>query len=234
VPYAGGHSIETRWGTFVGTNLTPDPEHGLGEWTFDDFVRAMRRGRGPGGERYWPAFPFQWFGHTTDADLADLWAFLRALPPEARPDEAQAPLKRFAGMLGMWRLVAFTPARPGNVGADLPEDVGRGAYLVQGLGHCGGCHTPRTGLGRPVRDLELAGTDGEGAPRPSPNLTPHPDGLGGWSSDDVVTFLELAMTPEGDFVGGAMGEIVHQGTSKLPRDDREAIAAYLRSLPPRP
>ncbi|MEQ1508054.1 MAG: c-type cytochrome, partial [Myxococcota bacterium] len=90
-PYAGGGPIETRFGTFRATNLTPDPEHGLGGWTERDFARAMRDGRAPDGHAYWPVFPYPAFSGLTDADLADLWAYLRTIPPSATPNVASEP-----------------------------------------------------------------------------------------------------------------------------------------------
>ncbi|MEZ4239509.1 MAG: hypothetical protein R3F59_25800 [Myxococcota bacterium] len=227
-PYAGGHAIETSFGTFYGSNLTPDPEHGIGAWTEADFVRARRRGRAPDGHRYWPAFPFADFTHLTDADLGDLWAFLRTLPPDPRPntphEDTPAGWKRWG-----WRVVAFHPARP------LPPvdpALARGQYLVEAVGHCGGCHTERNGLGVPRRDAHLAGSDQE--PHGGPNLTPSADGLGSWTTSDFETLFTLGMLPDGDFAGGGMRHVIRDGTALLPEADRDAIIRYPQAPPPLP
>lgn len=231
--YAGGHAIRSRFGTFYGSNLTPDPEHGIGRWSEADFVRAMREGMAPDGHPYWPAFPYPSFTRASDQDLADLWAFLGTLPAVARPDHANEVLPRYdsRALLGTWRTLSF---RAGAWRDDPRRDAAwnRGAYLVTGLGHCGECHSPRSGIGVPKKGMELAGSDEP--PAPAPNLTPHPDGLGGWSEDELIDFLRFGMTPEGDVVGGHMGTIIDLGTSRLSESDRRAIATYLRSLPARP
>lgn len=230
-PYAGGHAVVTRFGTFYGSNLTPDPEHGLGRWSFADFVRAMREGLAPDGHAYWPAFPYPAFTGSSDADLVDLWAYLRTLPPDSSPDRPHAvrPLYDRPSSLALWRSLGFRPG-PWTDDPERDDAWNRGAYLVRTIGHCGECHTPRGGVGVPRRGRELAGSDD---PR-APNLTPHADGLGDWTEGDLVDFLESGMTPEGDVVGGHMGRVVELGTAQLTDADRAAIAAYLRAVPARP
>ena len=215
--YGGGHAIETDFGTFYGTNLTPAALDG---WTLDDFTRAMRKGRGP-DHGYWPAFPFPSFTEMTDADLADLWAFLQQLEPVERanvPHEtSHSGLQRW-----LWRKLLFEPRRF-RPERSWDEQLARGAYLVDVVGHCGECHTPRSGLGRLKRNEWMAGGT-------APNLTPHEDGLAGWSQADLETLLELGMTPDGDFVGSGMRHVVRDGTALLPPEDRAAMARYLLSL----
>ncbi|HMV68809.1 MAG TPA: cytochrome c [Myxococcota bacterium] len=219
-PYAGGHAVETKFGTFFGTNLTPDVEHGLGTWSEADFVRAMRDGRAPDGRAYWPAFPYPSFTHMDDADLADLWAWLRALPPDPRPDTLSVVRPRLRGGLGLWRLIAFRPARE--------QILDRGQYLVDAVAHCGECHTPRSSIGAPIGRRYLGGNPDLGAPAIDPAA------LAGWSEGDVVTFLESGMTPEGDVTGGEMRRVVRDGTSRLSEDDRRAIAGWLLAPEPPP
>lgn len=230
---AGGFALETPFGTFYGSNLTPDPETGLGDWTFEDFERAMRRGKSPEGRPYYPAFPYPSFTLVDDRDLEDLWAWLRTLEPVRRevPDHEVRPAYRGAFRVGLWRWFGF---RRGPWEDDPDHDAAwnRGAYLVEGLGHCGECHTPRTGIGVPRRRWHLAGTDLP--PEPGPNLTPHEDALADWSVGDWTDFLDLGMLPDGDFVGGEMARVVDEGTAVLSDEDRAAIATYLRSLTPRP
>lgn len=233
-PYAGGYAIETKFGTFYGPNITPDPKDGIGAWTEDDFVRAMRRGRSPKGHLFYPAFPYTAFTEMTDGDLADLWAYLRTLKPVAQPDEPHdlhGIYKARGLVMAFWRMVGFHPG-PYESDPDRSEQWNRGAYLVQAVGHCGECHTPRNGIGVPKKDETFAGF--EGPPEKAPNITPSDDGIGRWSHEDVLSFLQLGILPNGDFVGGGMGHVVYEGTSKLSADDREAIATYLASVPPRP
>jgi mono/diheme cytochrome c family protein len=219
-PYAGGHAVVTRFGTFYGSNLTPDRVHGLGTWSEGDFVRAMRQGHGPDGRPYWPAFPYPSFTGMDDGDLADLWAWLRAQPAAATPDRPHEIVPRFRGGLGLWRALAFRPAKV--VVAD------RGQYLVDAVGHCGECHTPRTSVGVPRRQRYLAGS----VELHAPNLTPA--ALGDWSEHDWVTFLRDGMTPDGDMTGAAMGRVVHEGTARLSDDDLAAMVAWLRAQRPWP
>lgn len=206
--------METRFGRFVGSNLTPDPEHGLGTWSFEDFTRAMRRGRAPDGHTYWPAFPYPSFTALADGDLADLWAFLRGLEPVARPDDphdAPAAWKR-AG----WRTLAFHPREP-----EPPAD--RGQYLVDVVGHCGECHSPRSGIGRVKRRDALAGSEAPWTVAPPIDR----EALAGWSASDLDTFLSMGMLPDGDFPGKGMYRVIRDGTSKLSDADRAAMVAFL-------
>jgi len=221
VPYGGGYAVVTDFGTFYGSNLTPHPEHGLGSWSFVDFVQAMRYGRSPEGRSYWPAFPYPSFTGMEERDLADLWAFLQTLEPVDRPDRDHEIGGRWR--LGFWRLLAF---RPGPRPAPDDPQLQRGAYLVNHVGHCGECHTPRSGIGRlKWRHHSLDGTD-EG-PHPGPSLT---EGLAEWSDGDLDTFLTMGMEPDGDFAGGGMGEIVSEGTSQLSDEDRAAMIAWIRHV----
>lgn len=226
-PYAGGHAIETPFGTFVGTNLTPS-ESGLAAWTFDDFERAMRKGKSPNGRAYWPAFPYASFAALTNADLQDLWAFLQAQEPVERPNEPHA-LNRGRGALGLWRTFIYSPLKLKPTG---DTQIDRGQYLVEALGHCGECHTPRSNVGRLQRKKHLTGADGP--PYRSPNITFHADGIGSWSDEDLVDFFLFGFSPDGDVVGSGMGHVIWEGTSLLDPDDLRAMVAYLRTIPSGP
>jgi len=218
-PFAGGHAIETDFGTFYGSNITPDPEHGIGGWSFEDFERAMLKGVSPDGHAYWPAFPYPSFTGLSDDDLVDLWAYLQQVPADPRPDTPHEVGGRWR--LPLWRLVAFRKGpRPA------PDDLvlQRGAYLANAVGHCGECHTPRNGIGKVLwRRHDLEGTT-EG-PRPGPSLVALD-----WSDGDLETFLMMGMEPDGDFAGGGMGSIVAEGTSRLSVEDRAALIAWIRYL----
>jgi mono/diheme cytochrome c family protein len=233
-PLAGGRALPTPFGTFYGPNITPDPTHGIGKWTEADFIRALRKGVRPDGSHYFAVFPYPSFTGISDSDLKDMFAYLRTVPTAAtpnRPHDVPFPFNlRFAQTF--WKMLFFAEG-PFRTDAGRPSDWNRGAYLVNALGHCGECHTPRNFLGGSRRDMAFAGTsDGPEGER-VPNITTDKEtGIGNWSAGDLADLLKMGMTPEGDFVGGSMGEVVKEGTSKLSDDDVKAIIAYLKSLSP--
>ena len=231
-PYAGGRELKTPFGSFYGPNITPHPAAGIGRWSEADFLRALREGRRPDAAHYFPAFPYPSFTRITDADARDLWAYLRSVPPSSRTSRAHAlgfPFNlRF--LVGFWKWLYFSPgafvAQAGR-----PPALDRGAYLVEALGHCGECHTPRNLLGGPKKAQAFAGAklaDGGGAP----NLTP--TRLKKWDDTELKDFLSSGLTPDGDVVGDAMGEVIRNTTSQLTAPDLAAMIAYLRSLPALP
>lgn len=232
VSFAGGRALKTPFGTFYGPNITPHPEAGIGRWTEADFIRAMRYGDRPDGANYFPAFPYPSFTRISDADLRDLWAYLQALAPSSRANQAHDLRIPFGWRLLVsgWKWLFFTP---GPVAGDdrRPANISRGAYLVEALGHCGECHTPRNFLGGPQRDRFLAGGKGpEG--KGIPNLTP--TRLKKLSDAELKDFLLTGVTADGDVAAESMGEVVTNTTSQLTADDLMALIAYLRSLPPLP
>ncbi|HET7198389.1 MAG TPA: cytochrome c [Burkholderiales bacterium] len=231
-PFAGGRALKTPFGTFYGPNITPHPDAGIGRWSQADFVRAMREGRRPDGANYYPAFPYPSFTRITDADLRDIWAYLRTLAPSAQPSRPHqlGLLYRSRASLGLWKRLFFSP---GAFTPDPQKDVrvNRGAYLVQALGHCGECHTPRNALGGPKQERFLAGgkmPDGATAS----NLTPAR--LKDLSDNELRDVLTSGILPDGDVLAEAMGEVVRNTTSQLTPADLDALIAYLRSLPPLP
>jgi len=232
-PFAGGRALKTPFGTFFGPNITPHPQAGIGRWTEADFIRAMRHGTRPDGANYFPAFPYPSFTLIVDRDLRDLWAYLRSLPPSPRASQAH-DLKfpfgfRFA--VTFWKWLFFSPG-PFTDSPGASKVVNRGAYLVQALGHCGECHTPRNFLGGPKRSRFLAGGKGpEG--KDVPNLTPTRLKKK-WGDSDLKDFLVTGVTAEGDVPAEAMGEVIRNSTSQLAPEDLAALVAYLRSLPPLP
>jgi len=229
---AGGEAIVSPFGTFYAPNISPDRAHGIGDWSTIDFVNAMKRGLGRGGEHLYPAFPYTSYQRMTIDDLVDLKAFLDTLPPDAtanKPHELPFPFSVRRG-LGLWKLLYLD----GETFAPDPaksDEINRGAYLVEGPGHCNECHTARNVIG----GLDMARALG-GAPDPSgkgkvPNITSGKGGIGDWSAADIASFLESGMTPDFDFVGGTMAE-VQENMTHLPASDREAIAAYLKDVRP--
>ena len=233
---AGGRAIETAFGSYYSRNITPDPTDGIGAWSDADFLRALRDGISPSGAHYFPAFPFPSFTLMSDRDILDLKAYLDTQKPVAQPNRPHDVSFPFDVRLGMvfWRMLYFTPG-PFAVDAAESPRWNRGAYLVNAVGHCGECHTPRNALGALRQDRRFGGAPlfGPGNKRAA-NITPDPtDGIGKWSPEDITTLLATGQKPDGDFVNSTMGDVV-EVTAKLTPDDRLAIAAYLKSLPPLP
>jgi mono/diheme cytochrome c family protein len=231
-PYGGGRALKTPFGTFYGPNITPHPQAGIGRWSYDDFVRAIREGRRPDGANYFPAFPYPSFTRISDADLRDLWAYLRSLKPSGRANKAHELgfLYRWRIALYPWKWLFFT-AGPFRSDPAKSALVNRGAYLTQALGHCGECHTPRNLFGAPKSDRYLAGAK-LGENTNASNLTPTK--LKKYGDGELKDILTSGLYPDGDVIGETMGEVVQNTTSQLTAQDLEALIAYLRSLPPLP
>lgn len=230
---AGGRALETKFGTFFSPNITAS-DAGIGNWSDEDFIRAVREGVSPDGRPYYPAFPFTSYSAATAEDLLDLKAYIFSLPTSAaanRDHELKFPFGIRPLMYG-WRLLNFSPTEF-TPDPQQTDQINRGAYLVQALSHCAECHTPRNLLGAMDTKMWMAGTvDGPDSDK-VPNITPDPGtGIGQWSSGDLVTLLKTGLTPEFDSVGASMGEVVDKSTSRMTDDDLEAIVAYLLSLPP--
>jgi mono/diheme cytochrome c family protein len=232
VPFAGGRSLKSPFGTFYGPNITPHPEAGIGRWTEADFIRAMRQGDRPDGKNYFPAFPYTSFTKIVDRDLRDLWAYLRTLAPSPRASQEHQMRFPFGWrfLVTFWKWFFFTPGPFTNL-PGLSDIANRGAYLVQALGHCGECHTPRNFLGGPKTSRFLAGGKGPDG-KDVANLTP--TRLKKWSDKELQDILTTGIDPEGDVVAEAMGEVVRNTTSQLTPADLNALIAYLRTLPPIP
>ncbi|MBM4197263.1 MAG: c-type cytochrome [Gammaproteobacteria bacterium] len=231
-PFAGGRALASDFGTFFGPNITPDRDTGIGAWSEADFLRAVLEGRSPSGAAYFPAFPYPSYAGLTEDDARAIYAYLRTLPA-VRRENLEHKLPWHVSRVGarIWQALYFSPTGFQRDPAR-SETWNRGAYLVRHLGHCGECHTPRNRLGAPEASRELSGNPQGPENRRIPNITPHdPDGIGGWSADEVVAFLEYGMLPDGDFAGAGMGEVIDENTGKLTAADREAIAAYLLALP---
>ena len=195
-------------------------------------MRAMRQGERPDGAHYFPAFPYPSFTKIRDSDLRDLWAFLRTLPPSSRANQ-QHDLRFPFGwrlLVAPWKWLFFVTG-PFVEDNQRTRVVNRGAYLVEALGHCGECHTPRNVVGGAKRDRFLAGVKGPDN-KGVPNLTP--TRLKKWSDVQLREFLVTGMTPDGEAAVEAMDEVIRNTTSKLTADDLAALIAYLRALPPLP
>ena len=230
----GGAPLKTPFGTFHPPNISPHPKDGIGSWSDLDFVNAIMRGVSPEGQHYYPALPYLSYQHMRIEDALDLKAFIDTLPPvsgHAPPHDL--PFWLFRRAVGVWKrlYMDYRPFRPATLAS---EQVNRGAYIVNALGHCGECHTPRDMLGGPIRDRSLAGGPSpEGAGHKVPNITPSKDGIGDWSMKDIEDALRTGILPNFDTLGEAMTE-VQENLAELSHDDRAAIAAYLKSVPPLP
>lgn len=232
VPYAGGRALKTPFGTFFGPNITPHPLTGIGRWTEGDFVRAMRHGIRPDGANYFPAFPYPSFTKIDESDLRDLWAYLRTLPPSSKTNQPHGVRFPFSWrfLIKFWNWLYVTPGPFTNV-PTASAAINRGAYLVQALGHCGECHTPRNFLGGPISSRFLAGGKGPDG-RSVPNVTP--SRLRHWSDSELKKFFLTGITPDDDTVSEEMNEVIRNTTSQLTPQDADALVAYLRSLPALP
>jgi mono/diheme cytochrome c family protein len=231
---AGGVELSTPFGLFRVPNISPSPERGIGGWSVADFLNAMTKGTSPEGLHYYPAFPYGSYRNMTAEDLIDMKGYLDTLPASDNvvADHALDFPFSWRSALGVWKLL-FLDTTPLPAPADAGHAAARGAYLVAGPGHCAECHTPRNALGGLDTSRWMAGgpnPDGEGT---IPNITPSPDGIGSWSAADIAYYLESGFTPDFDSVGGSM-TAVQENWARLPAEDREAIAAYLKTLPPHP
>ena len=232
-PYAGGYALHAYFGTVYSTNITPDKVTGIGAWSADQFYRAMHDGIAADGRHLYPAFPYAYFTRLPRADSDALYTYLRTVPPvRGRPptNKLMFPTNiRFGMTFWDWLYLDKAPLKPDPARS---AEWNRGAVLVNGLGHCGGCHTPKTFLftDKPGRALQGETIDGWFAP----NLTAsRRTGLGAWSAADIETYLKTGGNRFGRAVG-AMQDVVRVSTSAMSDSDRSAIAVYLKSLPAAP
>lgn len=239
-PFAGGVAFVTDFGTVYSTNITSH-ESGIGGWTEEDFIRAMREGVSADGTHLYPVFPYPSFARVKEEDLQAIWTFISRIPPVQSPapeNDLEFPYK-YRTLLGLWkwRHLDDAPFAPDNAKSDA---FNRGAYLVQGLAHCGSCHSPRTMLGAEDADLALSGGAYNDNVEPGKlrrwsavNLTPAPDGLGAWSKDDISQYLKTGHSnAAGTF--GPMNKVIVGNSSQLSQSDVDAIATYLSEIAPIP
>ena len=226
----GGLGLASPFGTFYVPNISPDQADGIGRWTEAQFVTAMTRGVSPDGTHYFPAFPFTTYAHARVSDIRDLFAYLKTLAPvsgKVRDHDVRFPFN-IRRNVGIWKLL-FMDDRPFAPDAARSPQWNRGAYLVNALGHCAECHSPRNFLGGIVAAQRFAGGPDPEGKGWVPNITQK--GLSDWSEKDIAYFLETGLTPEGDTAGGSMARVI-RNTSQLSAADRDAMAAYIKSLPP--
>jgi mono/diheme cytochrome c family protein len=226
----GGLALASPFGTFYPPNISSDRKDGIGSWSEADFVTALQKGTSPDGQHYYPAFPYPSYQHIKLDDARDLFAYLHTLPAvagQAPPHQLPLPF-RWRRLIGGWDFL-FLDGKPFTPDPSKSAQWNRGAYLVNGPGHCAECHSPRNILGAIETDKRFAGGPDLSGKGWVPNITQK--GIGDWSADDIAYLLETGHTPDGDSVGGSMTEVV-RNTSQIPDADRKAMAAYLKSLPP--
>jgi mono/diheme cytochrome c family protein len=233
----GGHRLGSPFGAFVAPNISPHPRDGIGGWSLEDFVRAMAAGVAPDGSHYYPSFPYTSYRLMPAQDLADLFGYLKTLAPvegRAAAHEIGFPFN-VRRLVGGWKLLFFgnapfasAPAFPADAGKG--EEWLRGRYLVEGPGHCAECHSSRNGLGAITPALRFAGGPDPEGKGWVPNITQGKSGIGAWSKSEIAELLKSGFTPSYDSVGGTMTAVI-RNTSKLTDADRQAMAAYLKSLP---
>ncbi|MBM3608821.1 MAG: alkylated DNA repair protein [Alphaproteobacteria bacterium] len=227
----GGLAMPSPFGTFYAPNISPHPEHGIGKWTVANLANALIAGVVPNGSHYYPAFPYTSYARMRLSDVQDLMAFLRTLPADATPSKPHSvgfPFNiRLA--LGGWKQLFFDRS-------PLPETLGesdmvkRGRYLVEALGHCAECHSPRNVLGGIIASQRMAGGPDPHGKGWVSNISQHERALGKWSAKDIAGFLKTGLTSDGDVVGGSMAAVV-KNMEQLPDSDLLAMGEYLKTLP---
>ncbi|UAL09634.1 cytochrome c [Caulobacter segnis] len=224
-PFAGGYPMKTSFGAIYSTNITPDPKTGIGSWSEAAFSRALREGVARNGAHLFPALPYDHFTKLSDADVSALYAYMMTRPAvvaEKKRNGIPFPLNIRALQAG-WKLLFFKPGRFEPDKTKSPE-WNRGAYLAEGISHCGACHTPRNGLGAEKRDKAFAGAAIDhwiAPPLTAANPSPAP-----WDQAELVAYLRTGVSRYHGVAAGPMAPVVHDGLVKLPDSDIQALAVY--------
>jgi mono/diheme cytochrome c family protein len=240
-PYAGGRAFQTPFGTLFSTNITPDAETGIGKWSEQDLLRALREGVSPEGTHLYPAFPYTAYTKMSDADIAALYAYLKTIEPAKSPapeNQLKFPFsQRWA--LGFWKTL-YLDAGEYKPDTTQSAEWNRGAYLVEALGHCGACHSPRGLLGGQSADEAMTGgeyTDrvrgGEHREWSAPNLTSSQNGLAAWPVEEIASYLKTGRNSFTETLG-PMNEVIMNSTRHLSDEDTRAMAVYLKGLAANP
>jgi mono/diheme cytochrome c family protein len=226
----GGEELDTPFGVFRVPNISPHDD-GIGGWSVLDFVNAMQQGVAPDGQHYYPAFPYASYAKMPITDVMDLKAYLDTLPAvdgRIAGHDLSFPWSVRRG-IGAWKR-RYLDRLPVKQGVTTDEQVERGRLLVEGVGHCAECHTPRDRFGGLIEDRWLAGAPNPEGKGRIPNITPAGKNVGAWSSADIRYYLESGFTPDFDSVGGSM-VAVQENMAMLPVADRDPIAAHLKGIP---
>lgn len=230
--FSGNRPMPTPFGTLYAPNITPDPETGIGKWTSEEFFKMMRTGRSRNGELLYPAMPFASYTKVTRADTDAIYAYLRSVPPvrlASRQHDLRFPYNNRALLIG-WRTLYF---QEGEYVPDRKKSAewNRGAYLVQGLGHCSMCHTPINALGGSSQEAAFQGGLIPMQNWYAPSLTSNKEaGLGNWEIQDIIDLLQKGVSNRGT-VYGPMAEVTFNSLQFMSTEDVRAMAVYLKGLP---
>jgi mono/diheme cytochrome c family protein len=240
-PFAGGLEFDTPFGKIYSTNITPDAQTGIGKWTAAQFKQAIREGVRPDGEHLYPVFPYTSFTKIADADINALFAYLKSVPAvsaKAPENDLSFPYSQ-RWLMSLWNKLYLTEG-PFKPDARQSATSSRGAYLVEALGHCSACHSPRNSLGAESTDDAFTGgvyndkvPGGAVRQWSAPNLTSAPNGLGGWSVAEIASYLKTGRNAS-TVTFGPMNDVITNSTSHLTDGDLNAMATYLKSLAPKP
>lgn len=231
-PLAGGSAIKTPFGIFFGSNISPDKTYGIGGWSDEDFIRAMREGISPDGNHYFPVFPYTSYTKMSEKDLMDLKAYIFSFPSQSRRNKLHKIIfpANMRWLQFFWKKFFFTQGEYLQLKSK-GMYWNRGSYLVNAITHCGECHTPRNFLGGVKSDLFLSGVRRSAGVQSAPNITPDlQHGIGKWLDADLKDFIKFGLLPDGDTVGGSMAEVV-ENLSILNTYDLKSMVFYLNSIP---
>ncbi len=230
--FAGGRPFDTEFGTIYSPNISPDPATGIGGWSDEDFLRAMHEGVDKGGNWLYPAFPYPAYTYLTDDDVLAIKAYLFSQPPISNvpPEHTLRFPYNQRWLMRIWAML-YNPDTRFEPVADRSPSWNRGAYMVEALGHCGDCHTPRTPLQSLDNRQKFGGGIAEGWR--AYNLSSDPtSGIGGWSAEDLERYLKTGRSQNRGSAFGPMAEAVHLSFAKMTDSDVSAIVEYVRSVPP--
>lgn len=220
---SGGAAVESPFGTFFASNITPDQQTGIGNWSGEDFIAALRHGRSPDGSFYYPAFPYRAYSGLSDEEILDIAAYLQ----NQTAIENSVAAHDLPGWVGRWQMLGWNLLanwkEPRRQIATDPE-IARGEHLVRNLGHCSECHSPRDALGIIQYRDEFKGGE-----LPDGHVEAiDAEALSGWTEEDLSLFLLIGMKQDGEFVGGKMEPVIEHNTSQLTDEDRQAMAAFFK------
>ena len=232
-PFGGGYKIKTKFGIFITPNISKNKLNGIGKWTQDEFIKAVKNGISPQHEPYYPAFPYNWYVNITESDILDIYDYLFSLP-EVTKKENNHILKfpyNIRELLWFWRFIERQISKNNNIENNLQES--RGKYLVNSIAHCGACHSPRTFFSI-VKDYNNFSGQKESSKLLNdsiPNISNDKNkGIGSWTESDLVLFLQTGIKPNGDFAEPDMSLIIEHGTQYLSDSDLNEIAKYLLNI----
>ncbi len=231
-PLAGGLEMKTKFGIFYTPNISSSKTTGIGGWNDDEFIQAMIKGESPDGQHYYPSFPYTSYVKMIPSDLLDLKQYLDTQPPfqqENKAHDLDFPFN-IRALLGIWKLLNFDKAVY-QVNSAKSDQWNRGAYIVNGPGHCVECHTPRNLIGGLQSDQRLKGNPDGPEGEAVPGLTKDENNrISKWTDEDILFSLQIGMVPDGDFLGGSMGHVIENMTSQLTDEDLKAIIIYLNDI----